>query len=403
MNILVTGSKGMVGTALVNNLKNIRDGKNKTRPAIQIDEIYEYDMDSTHDQLEEYCSKCDFVFNLAGVNRPKNPEEFMQGNFGFASTLLDTLKKYNNKATIMLSSSIQATLSGRFGDSEYGRSKKAGEELFFEYSKETGAKVAVYRFPNLMGHSRPRYNSAVSTFCYCVANDEEFTVNDRSTELELLYIDDLVEGMFDLLEGKEKHCEFDGVETVLKEDGRYCCVPITHKVTLGEIVDLLEQFKQEPVTLMMPKMPEGSFAKKLYSLYLTYLPTDKFKYSLKMNVDDRGSFTELLHTEDCGQVSINISKPGITKGQHWHNSKWELFIVVQGHGLIQERNINTGEEVEFEVSGDKIEAVHMIPGWTHNIINLSETENLVTVMTCNEIFDPKHPDTFFEPVKKENA
>lgn len=403
MNILVTGSKGMVGTALVNNLKNIRDGKNKTRSAIQIDEIYEYDMDSTHEQLEEYCSKCDFVFNLAGVNRPKNPEEFMQGNFGFASTLLDTLKKYNNKATIMLSSSIQATLSGRFGDSEYGRSKKAGEELFFEYSKETGAKVAVYRFPNLMGHSRPRYNSAVSTFCYCVANDEEFTVNDRSTELELLYIDDLVEGMFDLLEGKEKHCEFDGVETVLKEDGRYCCVPVTHKVTLGEIVDLLEQFKQEPVTLMMPKMPEGSFAKKLYSLYLTYLPTDKFKYAMKMNVDDRGSFTELLHTEDCGQVSINISKPGITKGQHWHNSKWELFIVVQGHGLIQERNINTGEEVEFEVSGDKIEAVHMIPGWTHNIINLSETENLVTVMTCNEIFDPKHPDTFFEPVKKENA
>ena len=403
MNILVTGSKGMVGTALVNNLKNIRDGKNKTRPAIQIDEIYEYDMDSTHEQLEEYCSKCDFVFNLAGVNRPKNPEEFMQGNFGFASTLLDTLKKYNNKATIMLSPSIQATLSGRFGDSEYGRSKKAGEELFFEYSKETGAKVAVYRFPNLMGHSRPRYNSAVSTFCYCVANDEEFTVNDRSTELELLYIDDLVEGMFDLLEGKEKHCEFDGVETVLKEDGRYCCVPVTHKVTLGEIVDLLEQFKQEPVTLMMPKMPEGSFAKKLYSLYLTYLPADKFKYAMKMNVDDRGSFTELLHTEDCGQVSINISKPGITKGQHWHNSKWELFIVVQGHGLIQERNINTGEEVEFEVSGDNIEAVHMIPGWTHNIINLSETENLVTVMTCNEIFDPEHPDTFFEPVKKENA
>lgn len=403
MNILVTGSKGMVGTALVNNLKNIRDGKNKTRPAIQIDEIYEYDMDSTHDQLEEYCSKCDFVFNLAGVNRPKNPEEFMQGNFGFASTLLDTLKKYHNKATIMLSSSIQATLSGRFGDSEYGRSKKVGEELFFEYSKETVAKVAIYRFPNLMGHSRPRYNSAVSTFCYCVANDEEFTVNDRSTELELLYIDDLVEGMFDLLEGKEKHCEFDGVETVLKEDGRYCCVPVTHKVTLGEIVDLLEQFKQEPVTLMMPKMPEGSFAKKLYSLYLTYLPTDKFKYAMKMNVDDRGSFTELLHTEDCGQVSINISKPGITKGQHWHNSKWELFIVVQGHGLIQERNINTGEQVEFEVSGDKIEAVHMIPGWTHNIINLSETENLVTVMTCNEIFNPEHPDTFFEPVKKENA
>lgn len=403
MNILVTGSKGMVGTALVNNLKTIQDGRNKTRPNLYIEEIYEYDIDSTQKQLEEYCSKCDFVFNLAGVNRPKEPEEFMKGNFGFASTLLDTLKKYNNKATIMLSSSIQATLSGRFGDSEYGRSKKAGEELFFDYAKETGAKVAVYRFPNLMGHSKPRYNSAVSTFCYCVANDEEFTVNDRSTELELLYIDDLVEGMFDLLEGKEKHCEFDGVDTILKEDGRYCCVPVTHRVTLGEIVDLLEQFKQEPSTLLMPKMPKGSFAKKLYSLYLTYLPTDKFKYAMKMNVDDRGSFTELVHTEDCGQVSINISKPGITKGQHWHNSKWELFIVVQGHGLIQERNINTGETVEFEVSGDKIEAVHMIPGWTHNIINLSDTENLVTVMTCNEIFDSKHPDTFYEPVKKENA
>ena len=403
MNILVTGSKGMVGTALVNNLKTIQDGRNKTRPNLYIEEIYEYDIDSTQKQLKEYCSKCDFVFNLAGVNRPKEPEEFMKGNFGFASTLLDTLKKYNNKATIMLSSSIQATLSGRFGDSEYGRSKKAGEELFFDYAKETGAKVAVYRFPNLMGHSRPRYNSAVSTFCYCVANDEEFTVNDRSTELELLYIDDLVEGMFDLLEGKEKHCEFDGVDTILKEDGRYCCVPVTHKVTLGDIVDLLEQFKQEPSTLLMPKMPKGSFAKKLYSLYLTYLPTDKFKYAMKMNVDDRGSFTELVHTEDCGQASINISKPGITKGQHWHNSKWELFIVVQGHGLIQERNINTGETVEFEVSGDKIEAVHMIPGWTHNIINLSDTENLVTVMTCNEIFDSKHPDTFYEPVKKENA
>lgn len=403
MNILVTGSKGMVGTALVNNLKTIQDGRNKTRPNLYIEEIYEYDIDSTQKQLEEYCSKCDFVFNLAGVNRPENSEEFMKGNFGFASTLLDTLKKYNNKATIMLSSSIQATLSGRFGDSEYGRSKKAGEELFFDYAKETGAKVAVYRFPNLMGHSKPRYNSAVSTFCYCIANDEEFTVNDRSTELELLYIDDLVEGMFDLLEGKEKHCEFDGVDTILKEDGRYCCVPAAHKVTLGEIVDLLEQFKQEPSTLLMPKMPKGSFAKKLYSLYLTYLPTDKFKYAMKMNVDDRGSFTELVHTEDCGQVSINISKPGITKGQHWHNSKWELFIVVQGHGLIQERNINTGETVEFEVFGDKIEAVHMIPGWTHNIINLSETENLVTVMTCNEIFDSKHPDTFYEPVKKENA
>lgn len=398
MNILVTGAKGMVGTALVANLNNIKEGKNRTRAALQIDEIYEYDLDSTEAQLEEYCKKADFVFNLAGVNRPENPEDFMKGNFGFASTLLDTLKKYNNKATIMLSSSIQATLAGRFGDSEYGRSKKAGEELFFSYAAETGAKVAIYRFPNLMGHSRPKYNSAVSTFCWAVANDEEFHVNDRSTELELLYIDDLVEGMFDLLEGKEIHCEFDGVETVITETGRYCCVPVTHKVTLGEIVDLLEQFKEQPSTLMMPKMPEGSFAKKLYSLYLTYLPKEKFKYPLKMNVDDRGSFTELVHTADCGQVSINISKPGITKGQHWHNSKWELFIVVAGHGLIQERNIHTGETVEFEVSGDKIEAVHMIPGWTHNIINLSETENLVTVMTCNEIFNPERPDTFFEPV-----
>lgn len=398
MKILVTGAKGMVGTALVNNLKNIRDNKNRTRPNIIIEEIYEYDLESTQEELEIYCKNTDFVFNLAGVNRPKNPEDFMKGNFGFASQLLDTLKKYNNKAPIMLSSSIQATLAGRFGNSEYGRSKKAGEELFFDYAKDNEVKVAVYRFPNLMGHSRPKYNSAVSTFCWAVANDEEFTVNDPSTELELLYIDDLVEGMFDLLEGKEQHCEFDGVETVANPEGRYCYVPVTHKVTLGEIVDLLQQFKEQPTTLMMPKMPEGSFAKKLYSLYLTYLPTDKFKYTLKMNVDDRGSFTELVHTEDCGQVSINISRPGITKGQHWHNSKWELFIVVAGHGLIQERNINTGETVEFEVTGDKIEAIHMIPGWTHNIINLSETENLVTVMTCNEIFNPDKPDTFFEPV-----
>ena len=390
----------MVGTALVNNLKTIQDGRNKTRPNIHIEEIYEYDIDNTVEELDQYCKECNFVFNLAGVNRPENTEDFMNGNFGFASTLLDKLKKYDNKSTIMLSSSIQATLAGRFGTSEYGKSKKAGEELFFDYSKETGAKVAVYRFPNLMGHSRPRYNSAISTFCHAVANDEEFTVNDRTTELEVLYIDDLIEGMYDLLEGKERHCEFNGVETVEKEDGRYCYIPVTHKVTLGEIVDLLEQFKNQPKTLMMPKMPDGSFAKKLYSLYLSYLPTDKFAYSLKMNCDERGSFTELAHTEDCGQVSINISKPGITKGQHWHNSKWELFIVVQGHGLIQERNINTGEIVEFEVSGDKIEAVHMIPGWTHNIINLSETENLVTVMTCNEVFNPNHPDTFFDPVKK---
>ena len=390
----------MVGTALVNNLKTIQDGRNKTRPNIHIEEIYEYDIDNTLEELDQYCKECNFVFNLAGVNRPENTEDFMNGNFGFASTLLDTLKKYDNKSTIMLSSSIQATLAGRFGTSEYGKSKKAGEELFFDYSKETGAKVAVYRFPNLMGHSRPRYNSAISTFCHAVANDEEFTVNDRTTELEVLYIDDLIEGMYDLLEGKERHCEFNGVETVEKEDGRYCYIPVTHKVTLGEIVDLLEQFKNQPKTLMMPKMPDGSFAKKLYSLYLSYLPKEKFAYSLKMNCDERGSFTELVHTEDCGQVSINISRPGITKGQHWHNSKWELFIVVQGHGLIQERNINTGEIVEFEVSGDKIEAVHMIPGWTHNIINLSETENLVTVMTCNEVFNPNHPDTFFDPVKK---
>ena len=398
MNILVTGAKGMVGTALVNNLKNIRDNKNRTRPNLKIDEIYCYDIDSTLEELEAYCQKADFVFHLAGVNRPKDQSEFMTGNFGFSSELLNILKKHENQASIMLSSSIQATLAGRFGNSEYGRSKKAGEELFFNYAKETGVKIAIYRFPNLMGHSRPNYNSAVSTFCWAVANDQPFTVNDRSTELELLYIDDLIEGMFDLLEGKETHCEFDGVNTVITETGRYCCVPVTHKVTLGEIVDLLLQFKAQPTTLMMPKMPKGSFAKKLYSLYLTYLPTDKFKYALKMNVDDRGSFTELMHTEDCGQVSINISKPKITKGQHWHNSKWELFIVVAGHGLIQERNINTGEMVKFEVSSEKIEAIHMIPGWTHNIINLSDTENLVTVMTCNEIFDVNHPDTFGEAV-----
>lgn len=398
MNILVTGAKGMVGTALVRNLKNIKDGKNKTRPNIQIEEIYEYDL-GDEDRLDEYCSKCDFVFNLAGVNRPTNPEDFMKGNFGFASTLLDCLKKHQNKSPIMLSSSIQATLSGRFGTSEYGKSKLAGEELFFAYGKECNVKVAVYRFPNLMGHSKPNYNSAVSTFCYAVANDKEFTVNDRSTELELLYIDDLVEGMFDLLESKEVHCEFDGVDTVVKEGGRYCCVPMTHKVTLGEIVDLLEQFKNQPISLMMPKMPKGSFAKKLCSLYLSYLPKEKFKYALKMNCDDRGSFTEMVHTLDCGQVSVNISKPGITKGNHWHNSKWEQFIVVSGHGLIQERNLSTGEFVEFEVSGDKIEAVYMIPGWTHNIINLSKTENLVTIMTCNEIFDPNRPDTFFKVVK----
>ena len=398
MNILITGAKGMVGTALAANLKNIRDGKNRTRPDLCIDEIYEYDLDSTGEELDEYCRKADFVFHLAGVNRPEDPEEFMKGNFGFASDLLNCLKKHNNKASIMLSSSVQATLAGRFGNSEYGRSKKAGEELFFDYAKETGAKVAVYRFVNLMGHSRPKYNSAISTFCWAVANDEPFTVNDRATELEVLYIDDLVEGMYDLLEGREQHCEFQGTEAVPCQDGRFCYVPGAHKVTLGQIVDLLAQFKDQPVSLLMPKMPDGSFAKKLFSLYLTYLPKEKFKYAMKMNCDARGSFTELVHTADCGQVSINISKPGITKGQHWHNSKWEQFIVVHGHGLIRQRNIHTNETVEFEVSGEKIEAVYMIPGWTHNIINLSDTEDLVTVMTCNEVFDPARPDTFAEPV-----
>lgn len=398
MDILVTGAKGMVGTALCNNLKNVRDGKDRTRPNLHIGEIFEYDIDSTPEELREFCTKADFVFNLAGVNRPKDPEEFMAGNFGFASTLLNELKAAGNTCPVMLSSSIQAALAGRFGDSEYGRSKLAGEQLFFDYGAETGAKVAVYRFPNLMGHSRPNYNSAVSTFCWAIANDEPYMVNDPSVELELLYIDNLIQGMFDLLEGKELHCHFDGAEAVLDPNGQWCYVPGAHKVTLGEIVELLQQFKQQPSTLMMPKMPEGSFAKKLYSLYLTYLPKDAFKYALKMNVDDRGSFTELVHTEDCGQVSVNIAKPGITKGQHWHNSKWELFIVVKGHGLIGERNINTGEIAEFEVSGDNIEAVHMIPGWSHSITNLSDTEDLVTVMTCNEIFDPAHPDTFCEEV-----
>lgn len=395
MNILVTGAKGMVGTTLVANLYNIKENKNRTRPGIVVDEIYEYDLDSTPEELEEYCQKAEFVFHLAGVNRPKDEAEFMAGNFGFSSQLLETLKKYGNKAPIMLSSSIQATLIGRYGTSDYGKSKLAGENLFFDYGHENNVKVAVYRFPNLMGHSRPNYNSAVSTFCNAVANDLPFTVNDRAAEVELLYIDDLVEGMFDLLEEKEAHCEYDGLTPVADASGKFCYVPVTHKVTLGEIVDLLQEFKEQPSTLMMPKMPEGSFAKKLFSLYLSYLPKEKFKYALKMNCDDRGSFTELVHTMDCGQVSINISRPGITKGQHWHNSKWELFIVVAGHGLIRERNIHTGETVEFEVSGDKIEAVYMIPGWTHNIINLSETENLVTVMTCNEIFDPQRPDTFF--------
>jgi UDP-2-acetamido-2,6-beta-L-arabino-hexul-4-ose reductase len=398
MNILVTGAKGMVGTALVNNLKNLRDNKNQTRPGIKVEEIYEYGRASTREELEEYCRKADFVFHLAGVNCVKNPEEFMKDNYELAVDLLGILKKYNNKATVMISSSIQATLSGRFGDTVYGRSKRAEEDLLFAYARETGAKVAVYRFPNLMGHGRPRYNSAISTFCWAIANDEEYWVNDRSIVLEVLYIDDLVEGMFDLLEGREQYCEYNECETVPDPNGRFCYVPGIHKVTLGEIVDLLESFKRQPETLEMPSIPNGSFAKKLYSLYLTYLPKDKFSNYLKMNCDDRGSFTELLRTSDHGQVSVNISKPGITKGQHWHNSKWELFAVVAGHGLIQERRIDSDEVVEFEVTGDKIQTIHMIPGWTHNIINLSETDDLVTVMWANESFDPEHPDTFRELV-----
>lgn len=399
MKILVTGAKGFVGKNLTANLRNIQDNKNRTRPNLCIEEIYEFDIDTKSELLDEYCEKADFVFHLAGVNRPKETSEFMEGNFGFTETLLNTLKKYQNACPIMLSSSVQATLMGRFGTSEYGKSKLAGEELLFDYSKETGAKVLVYRFPNLFGKwCRPNYNSAVATFCNAVANNLEFTVNDRNTELELLYIDDLVEAMFDALEGKEHRCEYEGLEAVGKKDGRYCYVPITHKATLGEIVDLLESFKKQPNTLIMPSIPEDSFAKKLYSTYLSYLPKEKTIFELKMNCDDRGSFTELLKTTSHGQFSVNISKPGITKGQHWHNSKWEFFIVVAGHGLIQQRRIGTEEILEFEVSGDKIQAVHMLPGYTHNIINLSETENLVTVMWANEQFDPVHPDTFGEDV-----
>lgn len=398
MKILITGAKGFVGKNLVENLKNIQEGKNRTRDLV-IDSIFEYDIDSTKEELETYCKECDFVFNLAGVNRPKNEGEFMKGNFGFASDLLDTLKKYENTCPVMLSSSIQATLIGRYGTSDYGRSKLAGEELFFAYGMETGAKVLVYRFPNLFGKwCRPNYNSAVATFCNNIANDLPIQVNDPSTELELLYIDDLIEEMLDALEGREHHCEFDGLDTVSKEDGRYCYVPVTHKATLGEIVSLLESFKSQPNTLLMPSIPEGSFAKKLYSTYLSYLPKEKICFDLNMNRDERGSFTELLKTSDHGQFSVNISKPGITKGQHWHNSKWEFFIVVSGHALIQERNIGTDKVIEFEVSGEKIQAVHMLPGYTHNIINLSDTQDLVTVMWANESFDPKHPDTFFEKV-----
>ena len=399
MNILITGAAGFVGKNLAAALQCIKDGKDRTRPALSVGELYLYDIDSPKELLEQACQKADFVFNLAGVNRPQNPAEFMEGNFGFASTLLDTLKKYQNSCPVVLSSSIQATCIGRY-DSDYGRSKKAGEELFFQYAEETDAKVLVYRFPNLFGKwCRPNYNSAVATFCNNTANDLPITVNDPAIELELLYIDDLVDEMLDALEGKEHHCEFDGIQTVLQEGGRYCAAPITHRVTLGEIVDLLEQFKAQPQTLMMPEIPHNSFAKKLYSTYLSYLPKEKVSFPLKMNGDERGSFTELLRTPKCGQISVNISKPGITKGQHWHHTKWEFFIVVSGKGLIQMRKIGSEEVLNFEVSGDKIEAVHMLPGYTHNIINLSETEDLVTVMWANELFDPNKPDTFFEVVE----
>ena len=434
MRILVTGAKGFVGRNLCANLRNIQEGKDRRFPELSIEAVYEYDLDSTPEQLDEYCKNANFVFNLAGVNRPQNQEEFMQGNFGFASTLLDTLKKHGNTCPVMLSSSQQASLTGRFGNSEYGRSKKAGEDLFLEYGKETGARMLIYRFPNLFGKwCRPNYNSAVATFCNAFANDLPYTVNDPSVELELLYIDDLVDEMIACLKGEEHHCEFDGLEVIPtdnkgqelenlrinsqtnedtdgtdksfsnsqildKKTGRYCYVPTTHKATLGEIVELLKSFAEQPKTLMIPEIPENSFAKKLYSTYLSYLPKEKVAFPLKMNVDDRGSFTELVHTLNAGQVSINISKPSITKGQHWHNTKWEFFIVVAGHGLIQERKLGTDEVIEFEVSGDNIQCIHMLPGYTHNIINLSDTENLVTVMYCNEIFNPNKPDTFFEKV-----
>ncbi|MBE5791565.1 MAG: capsular polysaccharide biosynthesis protein CapF [Clostridia bacterium] len=399
MNILVTGAKGFVGKNLVCNLKNIQEGKNRTRPNLLIDQIFEFDIDTDPALLDAYCAQADFVFNLAGVNRPKENSEFMKGNFGFASELLGLLKKHKNTCPVMLSSSIQATLIGRYGQSDYGKSKLAGEELFFEYAKETGARVLVYRFPNLFGKwCRPNYNSAVATFCNNIANGLPIQVNDRATELELLYIDDLIDEMLDALEGKEHHCNYEGLNPVYNENGRYCAAPTTHKVTLGEIADLLEKFRSQPATLMIPDIPEGSFSKKLYSTYLSYLPGDAVCFPLKMNVDERGSFTELLRTASAGQVSVNISKPGITKGQHWHNSKWEFFIVVSGHGLIQERKIGSDEVIEFEVSGEKIEAIHMLPGYTHNIINLSDAQDLVTVMWANEAFDPKNPDTFFEKV-----
>ena len=402
MRILVTGAKGFIGKNLCAQLNNIKEGKAKYYGDLVVDEIHEYDLDSTPEQLDLWCKECDFVFNLAGVNRPKDPEEFMKENFGFTTILLDTLKKYKNDCPVMISSSIQATLAGRFGTSEYGKSKKAGEELIFRYGEETGAKVLVYRFPNLYGKwCRPNYNSAVATFCNNIANGLPIQVNDPNVIMELLYVDDLIEEMICALQGQEHHCEFDGVETVMKEDGRYCAAPITHHVKLGEIVDLLHQFAEMPNTLMIPEIPADSFAKRLYSTYLSYLPKEKAIFDLKMNVDSRGSFTELVHTFNCGQVSINISKPGITKGEHWHHTKWEQFIVVAGHGLIQLRNENdpNAEILNYKVSGDKIQSVIMLPGYTHNIINLSDTEDLVTVMYCNEIFNPERPDTFFDPVE----
>ena len=400
MNVLITGAAGFVGKNLATALACIRDGKDRTHPGLSIGKLYLYDRNSPIELLEEACRNADFVFNLAGVNRPKDPQEFLQGNFGFASTLLDTLKKYHNVCPVMLASSIQATLIGRYGQSDYGKSKLAGETLFFDYSQETGAKVLVYRFPNLFGKwCLPNYNSAVATFCYNYAHDLPITINDPSVELELLYIDDLVQEMVCALEGREHHCEFDGLETVLCPQGRYCAAPVTHKATLEQIVVLLDQFKAQPSTLMMPQIPQDSFAKKLYSTYLSYLPKEKAAFPLKMNVDDRGSFTELLKTENCGQFSVNISKPGVTKGQHWHHTKWEFFIVVSGRGLIQQRKVGSDEILNFEVSGDRIQAVHMLPGYTHNIINLSQTEDLVTLMWANECFDPSKPDTFFEVVE----
>ena len=399
MKVLVTGSKGFVGKNLVESLKNIRDNKDRTRPELEIDEIFEFDKDTDISLLDKYCSECDFVFNLAGVNRPKETSEFMEGNFGFASTLLDTLKKNNNKCPVMLSSSIQATLIGRYKESDYGKSKLEGENLFFDYAKENNTKVLVYRFPNLFGKwCRPNYNSVIATFCNNIANDLEIQVNDTNAELELAYIDDVVCEMLDALEEKEHHCHFEEVSAIEDKEGNYCYIPITHKVTLGRIVELLNSFKEQPKTLIMPDIPNNSFEKKLYSTYLSYLPKEKIKFELKMNSDDRGSFTELLKTKNCGQFSVNISKPGITKGQHWHHSKWEFFMVVSGHGLIQMRKIGTDEILEFEVSGEKIEAIHMLPGYTHNIINKSDKENLITLMWANELFDSNHPDTYFEEV-----